>query len=147
MSVDEAHVIASAGLTGDNGEAPWRPTYGNLDSFRLLLPTTASVSALTATANSYVDSVITKKLNLRPNTVNISGSLNRPNITYATLDIVDNLSNFNNLNFLVPATFHPPMLLQPTLVFFDSQSMARDVARHLNSTFTLDQQRLRIGYV
>lgn len=85
----------------DNGEAPWRPTYGNLDSFRLLLPTTASVSALTATANSYVDSMITKKLNLRTNTVKVSSSLNRPNITYATLD-VDNFSNFNNLMTTLP---------------------------------------------
>jgi hypothetical protein len=97
------------------------------------------------TTNSYVDSVIMKKLNLYTNTVKISGSLNSPNITYMTLDIINNLSNFNNLNFLMSASFHPPMLLQPTLVFFNSQNMAHAVARHINSRFTLDQQHLGIS--
>src|SRR6202040_2298056 len=66
-------------------------------------------------------------------------------LPYVTLDVVDNFSNFNNLNFIVPDSFHPPMLLQPTLIFFDSQNTARHIARHLNSRFPLDQQCLGVS--
>src|SRR5882762_3853339 len=91
-----------------------------------------SVSALTATANPYVEGVIKSKLALCSNVVKILGPLNRPNITYVTLDIVGSPSNFNNFNFLIPADFNMQMTLEPTLVFFDTQNMARDVSRYIN---------------
>ena len=143
VSVDEAHVIASAGMPGDNGESAARPAYNGLDSFRVLLSNSTSFSALSATVNPYVDTVISKKLALRSNTVKLCGSLNRPNMTYATIDVVDSLANFNNLNFLVPQPYHPPMLQQPTIVFFDTQNMAHDGARYINSRYPVALQELR----
>lgn len=108
VSVDEAHVIASAGMPGDNGESAARPAYNGLDSFRVLLLNSTSFSALSATINPYLNAIISKKLALRSNTVKLCGSLNRPNMTYATIDVVDGLANLNNLNFLSCATALPP---------------------------------------
>ena len=140
MYVDEAHIIASAGVPGTYGEDPWRPAYGSLDKFRALLPHSMSVSALTATANPYVEGVIKSKLALRSNVVKILGPLNRPNITYATLDIVDSPSNFNNFNFLIPVDYNVKMTLEPTLVFFDTQNMARDISRYINTRLGPEHQ-------
>jgi superfamily II DNA helicase RecQ len=142
VSVDEAHVIASPGMPGNNGKSATRPAYNRLDSFRVLLSNSTSFSTLSATVSPYVDTIISKKLALHSNTVKLCDSLNRPNMTYATIDMVDSLANFNNLNFLVPQHYHPPMLQQPTIVFFDTQNMARDGARYINSRYPAALQEL-----
>lgn len=138
--VDEAHVIASAGVPGASSEDPFRPAYGGLDKFRPLLSHSTSVSALTATATPYVEALIKIKLALRPNLVKIIGPLNRPDLTYATLDIVDSPSNFKNVEFLVPPKYQPGDALEPTLIFFDTQNMSREVARYLNVFFGPDHR-------
>ena len=145
VSVDESHVVASAGMPGINGEAPYRPAYGHLDSFRLLLPKSTSFSALSATITPYVERLLQKKLALRPNNITLRAGLNRPNISYASLDIVDTVSNFRNLDFLVPDLYHPPMILQKTMVFFDTQNMSRDASRYINSKFLKVHQDLGIS--
>ena len=142
VSVDEAHVIASACMPGDNGESSTWPAYNGLDSFQVLLSNSTSFLALSATVNPYVDTVISKKLALRLNTVKLCSSSNRPNMTYATIDVVDSLANFNNLNFLVLQSYHPPMLQQPTIVFFNTQNMAHNGVQYINSRYPAALQEL-----
>jgi superfamily II DNA helicase RecQ len=116
------------------GEDPWRPAYGNLNKFRALLPHSVSVSALTATANPYMEGVIKTKLTLHSNLVKILDPLNWLNITYATLDMVDSPSNFNNFNILIPADFNMQMTLKPTLVFSTSKTwlaMSQDTSIYI----------------
>lgn len=145
VSVDESHVVASAGMPGTNGEPPYRPAYGRLDAIRLLLSKSTSFSALSATITPYVERLLQKKLALRPDTVTLRAGLNRPNISYASLDIVDTVSNFRNLDFLVSNSYHPPMLVQKTMVFFDTQNMSRDASRYINSKFPKIYQDLGIS--
>ena len=130
VSVNEAHVIASAGMPGDNGESATWPAYNGFDSFQVLLSNSTSFLALSATVNPYVKTVISKKLALCSNTVKLCSSSNRPNMTYATIDVVDSLANFNNLNFLVLQSYYPPMLQQPTIVFFNTQNMVCNISTH-----------------
>jgi len=61
---------------------------------------------------------------MHANQVKFHGGLNHLNICYASFDIVDGLSNFQNLNFIVPNAYYPLMILQKTMIFFDTQNMA-----------------------
>ena len=144
VSVDEAHHVASAGMPGSLGEAPWRSAYGKLDLFRLLLNKSTSFSSFSATITPFVERVLDNKLSMRTNQIKFRAGLNRPNICYASHDIVDSVNNLNNLNFLVPNAFHPPMLMQRTIVFFDTQDLSRNASRHLNTRFPIELQRLGI---
>lgn len=82
---------------------------------------------------------------MRANQVKLRAGLNRPNISYALHDIINGLSNFRNLNFIVPDAYHLPMTLQKTMVFFDSQNMARDASRYINNRFPKIYQYLGIS--
>ena len=68
-----------------------------------------------------------------------------PNISYVSLDIVDTVSNFWNHDFLVPDLYHPPMILQKTMVFFDTQCMSCNTSHYINSKFLKVHQDLGIS--
>jgi hypothetical protein len=76
VTIDESHVVASAGMPGLNGEPPYRPTYGQLDSFHLLLPKSTSFSALSAMITPYVERLLDTKLAMRANQVKLHARLN-----------------------------------------------------------------------
>jgi hypothetical protein len=102
--------VASAGMPGSNGEPPWRPSYGQLDNFWLLLAKTTTLSVLSATITPYVEQLLETKLAMHANQVKLRARLNQLNISYVSLDIVNCLSNFKNLDFLVPDMYHLPMI-------------------------------------
>jgi hypothetical protein len=78
------------------------------------------------------------------NTVSIMLSTNRCNLIHAVIQMVGDISNFNNLNFLVPQPYHPPMApLNKTLIFIDSKLYSGKLANHLLSRFPREQQMLR----
>ena len=144
VSVDESHHVASAGMPGSLGESPWRSAYGKLNLFRLLLNKSTSFSSFSATITPYVERVLDHELSMRANQIKFRAGLNRPNICYASYDIVDSVNNLKNLNFLVPDVFHPPMLMQCTTVFFDTQDLSRNASRYLNARFPNKLQKLRV---
>ena len=51
---------------------------------------------------------------------------------YVTVPLVGSLHNFQNLDFLIPPVFHPPMAIPKTLVFHDSKQDATDATTYLN---------------
>lgn len=126
VTVDESHYLVAAGIP-KNGLQPFRPSYGLLDEFRLLLPSKISFQALSATLNPYVKSLVKIKLSLRSNFLDLKLSVNRPNITYATYRLVGGTSNFRNLDFLVPLGYDKPFK-KKILIFVDKKANTRDMA-------------------
>ncbi|KAF9234844.1 P-loop containing nucleoside triphosphate hydrolase protein, partial [Melanogaster broomeanus] len=129
VHVDEAHNIYTAGLS-HHGEEAFRPAYGKLGEFRVLLPKGTPFQALSATLPPHILAVVKKELMITPNYLELRLSTNRPNITYATVTLVGSLRNFRNLDFLVPPVFHPPMTIPKTLVFHDCKQDATDAATY-----------------
>jgi superfamily II DNA helicase RecQ len=117
VSVDEAHHVASAGMPGSLGQAPWRPAYGKLDLFRLLLNKSTSFFSFSAMVTPFVERVLDRKLAMRTNQIKFRAGLNRPNICYASHDIVDSVN---------------------------TQDLSRNASRHLNTRFPIELQRLGI---
>ena len=76
---------------------------------------------------------VTSKLSMPANRLVINVSSNRPNMVYATRRLVGASSNYNNLDFIIPTPYHPPMLLQKGVIFFDNKAEASDASAHLNS--------------
>jgi hypothetical protein len=90
----------------------------------------------------FVERVLDDKLSMRANQIKFRAGLNRPNICYASYDIVDSVNNLKNLNFLVPNVYHPPMLMHRTIVFFDTQDLSRNASQYLNARFPKALQKL-----
>ncbi|KAF8552162.1 hypothetical protein OG21DRAFT_1385871, partial [Imleria badia] len=78
VHVDEAHNIFTAGLP-HHGEAVFRPAYGKLAEFRVLLPKGTPFQALSATLPPHILSTITRELMISPNHEALRLSSNRPN--------------------------------------------------------------------
>ena len=83
---------------------------------------------LSATITPCVEQLLETKLAMHANQVKLWARFNWLNISYVSLDIVNCLSNFKNLEFLVPDMYHVLMILQKTMVFFDTQNMAQDTS-------------------
>ena len=83
---------------------------------------------LSATITPCVEQLLETKLVMHANQVKLWARLNWLNISSVSLDIVNCLSNFKNLEFLVPDMYYVLMILQKTMVFFDTQNMAQDTS-------------------
>jgi superfamily II DNA helicase RecQ len=145
VHVDEAHSIYTAGIPL-YGQPAFRPAWGNLGELRLLLPKTIPVQALSGTFPPHITRCVTEKLLFLSDYVTIALISNRPNITYATHPIVGSLSNFRNLQFLVPEhgnkTFDPKFIPK-TIIFFDNVQEATNATNYLNSLFPETMQHSR----
>jgi hypothetical protein len=143
ITVDESHYLVAAGIP-KNGLLAFRPSYGSLDEFRLLLPSKTSFQALSATLNPFVKSLVKKKLSLCSNFLDLKMSVNRLNITYATYRLVGGTSNFHNLDFLVPLGYDKPFE-KKFLVFVDKKANTWDMARYMTLRFATAMQELGIA--
>jgi superfamily II DNA helicase RecQ len=132
VHIDEGHNIYTAGLS-HHGEPAFRPAYGRLGDFRVLLPRGTPFQVLSATLPPHILAVVKRELNLAPDYLHIQLSTNRPNITYGATSLTTSLSNFHNLNFLLPPHLHPPMQGPKTLIFHDSKLEATNAALHVDS--------------
>lgn len=70
---------------------------------------------------------------ISPDALELRLPTNQSNITYAITPVVGNLRNFDNLRFLVPTTFHPPMAIPKTLIFHDSKQDATAATTFMDS--------------
>jgi superfamily II DNA helicase RecQ len=145
--VDEAHSIYTAGIPL-YGQPAFRPAWGHLGQLRLLLPKNTPFQALSGTLPHHIINCITDKLLFQSDYVPIQLTLNRPNITYATYPITGSLSNFRNLQFLIPehgGHSFDPKRIPKTIIFHDNLQEAANVADYLNSLFPETMRRQKIA--
>ena len=128
-----------------NNEAAHHPVYAWLCEIRTHLPVGTPVALFSATLPPHVLQQCTDSLHMKEdNTVSIMLSTNWPNLMHAVIPMIGDLSNFDNLNFLVPNLYHPPMVsLHKTIIFIDSKIYSGCLANHLLSRFPEDQQHSR----
>ena len=130
--VDEGHEIFFSGIER-HGIPAFRPSYGNLDKIIPKLPNETTIHILSATFPPHVRRVVEKKLIGNRETTHVQLPLNRRNIVYTTR-IINDLSNFKNLSFLVPPC-DPDSRPSGVIIFFESSVRADDASSYLNSTF------------
>ena len=121
-----------------------RPSYGWLGEIRARLPVGTPMALFSATLPPHMLAQCTKSLYMKDDsTISIMLSTNWPNLIHAVIPMIGHLHNFNNLNFLMPKPYHPPMVLHKTLVFIDSKIYSGQLANHLLSRFPKEQQTSR----
>jgi superfamily II DNA helicase RecQ len=130
--IDEAHFIKTSG-TAIDGEPPHRPSYARLGEIRARLPAGIPVALLSATLPPDVMEICTKSLHMKPsNTTYIKLSTNHPNLMHAMIPMLGDISNFANLDFLVPLLYHPLMApIKKTLLFIESKLKTGHLTRYL----------------
>ena len=94
VNVDEAHFIYTAG-TALYGLAAFRHAWGRLDELRVLLPALIIWAVYSATFPPHILKAVENKV-MCPNYVYIHTSSNRPNITYATHEVIDTIEDPRN---------------------------------------------------
>ncbi|KAJ7016533.1 P-loop containing nucleoside triphosphate hydrolase protein, partial [Mycena alexandri] len=143
VAVDEAHNIRTSGIA-INGRPPFRPSWGALGEFRARLSKDTSFQALSATMPSFIHRTIGQSLGFPPDSLTIRVSINRPNIIYATHQLIDGRKNLRNLDCIIPSSFHPPMRLPKLVIFHGEKAETCNAAEHLNSLLSPELQKLRI---
>jgi superfamily II DNA helicase RecQ len=124
VSIDEGHHIYASG-TPLNGRSAFRPSYGYIHRFLIQLKSNIPTQVLSATIPPHIRQCIIKSLAFDDdNLVDIRLTTNRQNTIYWTHPIKDSLTNFSNLDFLVPAgvTEDDVKDMKPVLIFYDSRS-------------------------
>jgi len=141
VHIDEAHFIYTAGI--DNyGLAAFRRAWSRLTEFRIRLSKHTSFQALSGTQPPHIKRIIKEHLLFTPEKLcSVELSSNRPNIAYATHPIVGELSNFRNLDFLVPQDCALGSIQIPkTIVFHDDSDEASSAAIYLDHRLSLSLQ-------
>ena len=135
VHVDEAHTIYTAGILL-YGLPAFRKAWGLLGELHLVLAKDTPFQALSGTFPDHIIKFVVDKLLFPSNYVTISLTSNRPNIIYAMHLISGSLSNFRNLQFLIPNTGGQPFDIQEvpkTLIFHDDRHEAANAAKFLNN--------------
>jgi superfamily II DNA helicase RecQ len=101
VHVDEVHIIYTAG-NQLYGQPAFCPAWGQLGELHLWLPKDTPFQALSGTLPRHIINCVTDKLLFQSDYISVHLTLNRPNIMYATYPITGSLSNFHNLQFLIP---------------------------------------------
>ncbi|KAF8957732.1 hypothetical protein BDZ97DRAFT_1924345 [Flammula alnicola] len=130
--VDEAHFIYSAGMA-HYGLPAFRAAWGKLGEFRIKVGKGIPIQALSGTQPPHIKKAIIASLLFdEANLCSIKLSSNRPNIVYATHPIVGELSDFRNLDFLVPDDCPSDIRLPKTIVFHDDSKESSSAALHVD---------------
>jgi superfamily II DNA helicase RecQ len=141
LHVDEAHFVYTAGL-GHHGLPAFRPAWGRLGEFRIKIGKQVPMQALSGTQPPHVKEAIIKSLLFDDSKLcSVELTSNRPNIVYATHPIVGELSDFRNLDFVVPVPYPTCWQLPKTLVFHDSDEQAGEAALYHTRRLPQDLQK------
>jgi len=133
LHIDEAHSIHTAGLE-HYGIPAFRPAWGRLDRLRIKLSKSLTVQALSGTQPPHIKKKIIEHLLFDEEKLcSIKLSSNRPNMTYAMHPIVGELSDFRNLDFLIPEPCPPNLQLSKTLLFHDNLNECTAAALHVKN--------------
>lgn len=145
VHVDEAHFIYTAGLK-HYGIPAFRPAWGRLGEFRIKIGRHVPIQALSGTQPPHIKAAIIENLQYETSQLcSVKLTSNRPNITYATHPVVGDLSDFRNLDFLVPRPYPAGWILPKTVVFHDNLKQAAEAA--LYHTRRLPENMQRKGLV
>jgi len=132
VHVDEAHFIHTAGCSR-YGLPAFRPAWGKLGELRVKLGKGVVFQVLSGTQpRHFKKSIIEHLLFDEENICHIKLSSNRPNMVYATHPIIGSLSDFRNLDFLVPEHYPADLQLPKTLVFHDNIDECAAAAAYVN---------------
>ncbi|KAH9058860.1 hypothetical protein EDB87DRAFT_1685261 [Lactarius vividus] len=102
---DEAHFIFTGGLK-HHGLLAFRPAWGRLGEFRIKIGERVPMQALSGMQPPHIKAaIINGLLFYKSRLCSIELTSNRPNIVYATHPIVGELSDFRNLDFIVPVPY------------------------------------------
>lgn len=138
VHIDEAHTIYTAGIAL-YGQPPFRSAWGKLGELRLTLPKSTPVQALSGTFPPHIVKCVKDQLLFQSESdTTIHLTSNRPNITYAIHPVVGSLSDFRNLQFLVPESggySYDPKRIPKTIIFHDNIQEAANAAKYINSLF------------
>ena len=148
VHVDEAHFIYTAGLK-HYGLPAFRSAWGRLGEFRVKIGKNVPMQALSGTQPPHIKAAIIKSLLFdEAQLFSLKLTSNRPNIVYATHPIVGELSDFRNLDFLVPRPYPIERSLPKTVVFHDSTEQAAQAALYhtLRLPEALQKNRLIMHY-
>ncbi|KAF8256917.1 P-loop containing nucleoside triphosphate hydrolase protein [Lactarius quietus] len=141
VHVDEAHFIYTAGLK-HYGLEPFRSAWGRLGEFRIKIGKQVPMQALSGTQPPHIKAAITKSLLFEESQLcSINLTSNRPNIVYATHPIVGELSDFRNLDFVVPRPYPAGWSLPKTVVFHDSVEQTSEAALYNTRRLPEDLQK------
>ncbi|KAJ8469602.1 hypothetical protein ONZ45_g16836 [Pleurotus djamor] len=131
VNIDEAHFIHTAGKD-QYGLSAFRPAWGRLDMFRVLLPQKVPFLAMSGTLPPHIKSSV--RAVLRDNAVLIELTSNRPNIVYAARPILGAFTDWRNLNFVIPNDFNPDDFPRPkTIIFVDNTDFTEQIVNHLTT--------------
>ncbi|TFY51933.1 hypothetical protein EVG20_g10774 [Dentipellis fragilis] len=139
VHIDEAHNIYTAG-TSLYGVSAYRPAYGLISKQHVFLEKGTPFQALSGTLPPHITKAIVDNLGFPSNYATITFTANRPNITYAAQPVVGSLSDFRNLDFVVPPK-------HKTIIFFDSKIDARNAAIYLDNHVNLPESQRGRGVV
>ncbi|KAH9160732.1 II DNA helicase [Lactarius sanguifluus] len=141
IHVDEAHFIYTAGLK-HYGLSAFRPAWGRLGEFRIKIGKQVPMQALSGTQPPHIKAAIIKSLLFDESRLcSIELTSNRPNTVYATHPIIGELSDFRNLDFVIPAPYPISWKLPKTLVFHDNVTQAGEAAMYHTKRLPEDLQK------
>ncbi|KAJ3536083.1 hypothetical protein NMY22_g6193 [Coprinellus aureogranulatus] len=142
ICIDEAHFIYTAG-TDLYGLPAFRPAFGRLGGVRITIGRRTPVLAMSGTQPPHIKKHIISSLLMNvERLLHIKLSSNRPNLVYATHQIVGSRSDLRNLAFLVPVDHDGP--LERAIVFHDDSKEAAAAAMYLNSRLAPSKRHLGI---
>ena len=102
VHVDVAHFIYTAGLK-HYGLGAFQPAWGQIGEFHIKLGRHVPIQALSGTLPPHIKSATIKNLLFEDSQLySVKLTSNWPKTVYATHPIVGDLSDFHDLNFLIP---------------------------------------------
>ncbi|KAF8996611.1 hypothetical protein BDQ17DRAFT_1249590, partial [Cyathus striatus] len=120
----------------------FRPAWGQLGDLRIRLPTKVAFQVLSGTLPPHIKKAVIQNLLFKPSRLAaIKLSSNCANITYAIHEVPFPLSDFRNLDFLVPNPYPAGFTLCKTIVFHDDRQLAQNTSNYMNMLLPLDLQK------
>jgi len=123
-----------------NGALAHRPAWSQLSTLRVHLDNDVPFQALSGTLPPHIKTFIVNNLVFKPTFKSVTYTSNRPNVAYACRPVVGSLSDFRNLDFLLPSKCK-------TIVFFDSKTDATNATTYLDNHSNLSDSMRGRGSV
>jgi len=123
--IDEAHNIYSTGIPL-YGALAHRPAWSQLSTLRIHFDNDVPFQALSSTLPPHIKSFIIDNLQFKPSYQSVTYTSNRPNLVYACRPVVGSLSDFRNLDFVLPPK-------SKTIIFFDSKADVTNATMYLDN--------------
>ncbi|KAF8989364.1 hypothetical protein BDQ17DRAFT_1256900, partial [Cyathus striatus] len=140
VHIDEAHSIFTIGLP-HYGLHVFCPAWGCFGELCVQLHHKTPFQVLSGTQPPHIRKAIIANLQLKPLRLSsVILSCNCPDISYAIHQITNSLSDYRNLDFLIPNPYPVGFTLCKTIVFHDSIQSTQDASIYMNGLLPLGLQ-------